>query len=99
MTLEQVRICKRYGHLINVPELAAGVDDRGFPLWHKLTVYTSEAARHEGQPVHRAMVRRRVRPGSAAPRPTAASGASTVTARRTAIVSCSSNATYPRSRP
>ena len=58
MTLEQVRICKRYGHLINVPELAAGVDDRGFPLWHKLTVYTSEAARHEGQPVHRAIVRR-----------------------------------------
>ena len=58
MTLEQIRICKRYGHLINVPELAAGVDDRGFPLWHKLTVYTSEAARHEGQPVHRAIVRR-----------------------------------------
>jgi PII-like signaling protein len=58
MTLEQVRICKRYGHLINVPELAPGVDDRGFPLWHKLTVYTSEAARHEGQPVHRAIVRR-----------------------------------------
>ena len=58
MTVEQVRICKRYGHLINVPELAAGVDDHGFPLWHKLTVYTSEAARHEGQPVHRAIVRR-----------------------------------------
>jgi PII-like signaling protein len=58
MTLEQVRICKRYGQLINVPELAAGVDDRGFPLWHKLTVYTSEAARHEGQSVHRAIVRR-----------------------------------------
>ena len=58
MTLERVRICKRYGHLINVPELAAGVDDRGFPIWHKLTVYTSEAARHKGQPIHRAIVRR-----------------------------------------
>ena len=58
MTLEQVRVCKRYGELINVPELAVGVDDRGFPLWHKLTVYTSEAARHDGQPVHRAIVRR-----------------------------------------
>jgi PII-like signaling protein len=58
ITLEQVRICRRYGHLINVPELAAGADDHGFPLWQKLTVYTSEAARHEGQPVHRAIVRR-----------------------------------------
>jgi PII-like signaling protein len=58
ITLEKVRICKRYGHLINVPELAAGADDHGFPLWQKLTVYTSEAARHEGQPIHRTIVRR-----------------------------------------
>jgi PII-like signaling protein len=28
------------------------------PLWHKLMVYTSEAALHDGQPVHRAIVRR-----------------------------------------
>ena len=27
-------------------------------LWHKLMVYTSEAARCEGQPIHRAIVRR-----------------------------------------
>jgi len=58
MTLEQVRICKRDGQLINVPELAAEADDHGFPLWQKLTVYTSEAARHDGQPIHRAIVRR-----------------------------------------
>jgi PII-like signaling protein len=56
--LAGLRICKRYGHLTNVPKLAAGVDDRGFPLWRKLTVYTSEAGRHEGQPVDRAIVRR-----------------------------------------
>jgi PII-like signaling protein len=58
MTLERVRICKCDGQLINVPELAAGEDDRGLPLWQKLTVYTSEAARHDGQPIHRALVRR-----------------------------------------
>ena len=28
------------------------------PLWHKLMVYTSEAALHDGQPIHRAIVRR-----------------------------------------
>jgi PII-like signaling protein len=58
MTLEPVRICKRDGQLINVPELAAAADDHGFPLYQKLTVYTSEAARHDGQPIHRAIVRR-----------------------------------------
>ena len=58
MTLERVRICKRDGQLITRPELTAGVDDHGFPLWQKLTVYTSETARHDGQPIHRAIVRR-----------------------------------------
>ena len=58
MTVEPVRICKRDGQLINVPELAAAADDHGFPLYQKLTVYTSEAARHDGQPIHRAIVRR-----------------------------------------
>ncbi len=58
MTLEQVRVCKRDGQLINVPELTAEADDHGLPLWQKLTVCTSEAARHEGQPTHRAIVRR-----------------------------------------
>jgi PII-like signaling protein len=58
MTLERVRVCKRDGQLINVPELAAAADDRGLPLWQKLTVYTSEAAKHKGQPIHRAIVRR-----------------------------------------
>jgi len=58
MTLERVRICKRDGQLINRPEEVNGVDDHGFPLWQKLTVYTSEAARHNGQPIHRAIVRR-----------------------------------------
>src|SRR6202044_2524859 len=38
LTLEQVRICKRDGQLINRPETAQGKDDHGFPLWQKLTV-------------------------------------------------------------
>ena len=29
-------------------------DDRGRALWHKLMVYTSEAALHDGTPIHRA---------------------------------------------
>ena len=58
MTLERVRICKRDGQLIDRPEEVNGVDDHGFPLWQKLTVYTSEAAQHNGQPIHRAIVRR-----------------------------------------
>lgn len=58
MTLEQVRICKRDGQLINRPETALGADENGFPLWQKLTVYTSEAAQHDGQPIHRVFVRR-----------------------------------------
>jgi len=58
MTLQRVRVCKRDGQLINVPELTAEADDHGFPLRQKLTVYTSAAARHDGQPIHRAIVRR-----------------------------------------
>ncbi len=58
VTLERIRICKRSGQFISVPELSAETDDRGSPFWHKLTIYTSEAARHKGQPIHRAIIRR-----------------------------------------
>lgn len=58
ITLEQVRICKRDGQLINGPDPQPGEDENGIPVWHKLTVYTSEAARHEGQPIHRTIIRR-----------------------------------------
>jgi PII-like signaling protein len=52
LTLERVRICKRDGALLCSPPT-----HRGAGL-HKLMVYTSEAALHHGQPVHRAIVRR-----------------------------------------
>jgi PII-like signaling protein len=50
LTLERVQVCKRDGRRLAVP----GNDSR----WQKLMVYTSETVRHQGQPVHRAMVRR-----------------------------------------
>jgi PII-like signaling protein len=57
LTLERVRICKREGKLLCPPSALPGTDQSGMPLWRKLMVYTSEAALHHGQPVHRAIVR------------------------------------------
>jgi len=50
LTLERVLVCKRDGRSIAVPG--------GSGEWQKLIVYTSEAMRHQGQPVHRAIIRR-----------------------------------------
>lgn len=70
LTLERVRICKRDGQSLAAPPTLAGTvagtvagtlagtDATGLPLWQKLMVYTSESALHDGQPVHRAIVRR-----------------------------------------
>jgi PII-like signaling protein len=58
LTLERVQICKRDGELLCPPSALPGTDQTGMPLWHKLMIYTSEAALHNGQPVHRAIVRR-----------------------------------------
>jgi PII-like signaling protein len=62
LTLERVRICKRDGDLLcppsALPAVLPAASESGMPLWHKLMVYTSEAALIEGQPIHRAIVRR-----------------------------------------
>jgi PII-like signaling protein len=62
LTLERVRICKRDGELLCRPPAAGeslpAAGPTGMPLARKLMVYTSEAALHDGQPVHRAIVRR-----------------------------------------
>ncbi len=58
VTLERVRICKRDGRLLATPQALPRADERGMALWHKLMIYTSEAARHDGRPLHRALVRR-----------------------------------------
>ena len=54
LTLERVRVCKRDGRSLALPD---GTGPAGGP-WQKLMVYTSETVRHQGQPVHRAIVRR-----------------------------------------
>ena len=58
MTIEKVRLCKRDGQFVSRPETARGTVDAGAGMTaqFKLTVYTSEAARHDGHPVHRAIV-------------------------------------------
>ncbi len=58
LTLEQVRLCKRDGELLSPPALPDGDAASGLPRWQKLTVYTSATALHDGQPVHRAIMRR-----------------------------------------
>jgi PII-like signaling protein len=58
LTLERVRICKRDGNLLCPPSALPAADEAGMRLWHKLMVYTSEAALTGGQPIHRAIVRR-----------------------------------------
>jgi len=62
LTLERVHICKRDGELLGRPPTAAesraGIDESDRPPAHKLMIYTSEAALHGGQPIHRAIVRR-----------------------------------------
>jgi PII-like signaling protein len=65
LTVERVRVCKRDGELLGRPDSLPGTDKRGSPLWQKLMVYTSEAARHDGLPIHRALVRRLRRSGTA----------------------------------
>lgn len=57
-TLERVRVCKRDGQLLELPHALPGMDEHGLPVWQKLTIYTSEAAHHDGAPIHRAIVQR-----------------------------------------
>ncbi len=57
LTLERVRVCKRDGELLESPHALPGTDEHGLALWQKLMIYTSEAAQHNGRPLHRALVR------------------------------------------
>ncbi len=65
ITLERVRVCKRDGELLKRPHALPGSDEHGMALWQKLTVYTSESARRDGHPIHRAIVRRLRESGAA----------------------------------
>lgn len=58
VTIERVQICKRDGQLWERPHALPCTDEHGFAIWQKLMIYTSEAALHDGQPIHRAIIRR-----------------------------------------
>ena len=58
MTVERVRLCKSDGHLVAEPPSLPDADEHGHPLWQKLMVFTSEADRDDGVPIHRALVRK-----------------------------------------
>jgi PII-like signaling protein len=51
-------VCKRDGALLAGPEELPDADQAGRPLWQKLMVHASEAARHEGEPLYVELVRR-----------------------------------------
>ena len=57
ITIERVRVCKRDGELLERPHALPGTDEHGLALWQKVMVYTSDAARHGGAPIHRALIR------------------------------------------
>jgi PII-like signaling protein len=57
MTVEKVQVCRQDGQAFNRPQ-AHPVDEAAETAARlKLKVYTSEADRHDGQPVHRAIAR------------------------------------------
>jgi PII-like signaling protein len=58
VTLERVRVCKRDGELLERPHALPGTDEHGLALWQKLMVYSSESARFDGMPIHRALIHR-----------------------------------------
>jgi PII-like signaling protein len=58
MTAERVLVCKRDGHLLARPPSTPTVDADGRAYWQKLVVYSGEQARHDGVPLHGALIRR-----------------------------------------
>lgn len=58
VTVERVQVCKRDGLRLTRPPALPAVDAHGRELRQKLMIHTSEATRHGGTPIHRALVRR-----------------------------------------
>ena len=59
LSVERVQLCKRNGVLLAEPgALSPATWPTDGPGWQKLIVHTSEATRHDGVPIHRALVRR-----------------------------------------
>jgi PII-like signaling protein len=56
--VDHVSLCKRDGRLVHPPDSASVPEEHGMAMMQKLTVVVSEAARHEGKPVHLELVQR-----------------------------------------
>ena len=65
LTVERVRLCKRDGELFARPQRLPSTDSHGRTIWQKLMVYTAEATRSDGLPIHRALVQRLLHSGTA----------------------------------
>lgn len=57
LTAERVRICKRDGRVLAEPHPLPKTDAAGLNIFEMLTVYTAADSRHDGVPIHRALVR------------------------------------------
>jgi PII-like signaling protein len=57
VTLEQVRVCKRDGHLLAQPHDLPASDPAGMAIWQKLMVYAPEQAQSDGHPLHGRVIR------------------------------------------
>jgi PII-like signaling protein len=58
LMVERVRVCKRNGVLVERPHELPAVDAADLPLFQKISVHTPEDALYQGQPIHRALLRR-----------------------------------------
>jgi PII-like signaling protein len=65
LTLERVRVCKRDGELLATPHELPGSDEHGLAMWQQLSVYTSNVATCDGDPLHLAIIRRLREAGAA----------------------------------
>jgi PII-like signaling protein len=59
-----VTICKRDGRLLQPPPRLPDTDIHGRPVWQKISVFSSEAARSNGRPLHRTLTRELQRAGA-----------------------------------
>ena len=57
-TLERVRVCKRDGVTAREPAELPETDPSGLGVWHKLTVYAGEQARHGRHPLYIELIHR-----------------------------------------
>src|SRR5207245_7836336 len=58
LLIERVRVCKLAGARLATPSELPETDPSGLPLWQKLMVHAPETARHDGQPLYAALIRR-----------------------------------------